>query len=96
MGTIRIVLIAKSKRKIASGISFFEMFIWLMAISNIMRNLDNMVCCLAYAVGYSAGVYLGMAIEEKISRIDFSKTVMSKSLFSKLIFLLPVKRQSMS
>ena len=67
MGTIRILLIAKNKRKTASCLSFFEMFIWLMAISNIMKNLDNIYCGIAYAVGYAAGVYTGMVIEEKIS-----------------------------
>lgn len=67
MGTIRILMIAKNKRKMASCLSFFEMFIWVIAISSIMKNLDNFMCCIAYAVGYSAGVYIGMVLEEMIS-----------------------------
>lgn len=71
MGTVRILLIAKSKRRTASILSFFEMFIWIMAISHIMKNLDNLTCCIAYAFGYAAGVYIGMVVEEKFSDGSF-------------------------
>ncbi len=43
-----------------------------MAISNIMKNLDNHACCIAYALGYSAGVYFGMVIEERFSNGEFT------------------------
>jgi len=85
MGTIRIVLISKNKRVAASFLSFFEMFIWLMAISNIMRNLDNLMCCLAYACGYSAGVYLGMVIEEKITNGNYLHGFQKKFQLSRIL-----------
>ncbi len=85
MGTIRIVLISKNKRRTASILSFFEMFIWIMAISNIMKNLDNLACCIAYAVGYSAGVYLGMVIEERISNGEYTPYFKKGSVLSRLV-----------
>jgi len=78
MGTVRILLIAKSKRRTASILSFFEMFIWIMAISHIMKNLDNLTCCIAYAVGYAAGVYIGMVVEETFSGGSFIPGVKKK------------------
>ncbi|MBI9088227.1 MAG: hypothetical protein JEZ12_03330 [Desulfobacterium sp.] len=85
MGTIRIVLISKNKRKTASILSFFEMFIWIMAISKIMNNLDNLACCIAYAVGYSIGVYIGMLIEERVSKGEFTPSFNKASVLSRLI-----------
>lgn len=85
MGTIRIVLISKNKRKSASILSFFEMFIWIMAISKIMKNLDNLACCIAYAVGYSAGVYIGMVIEERVSKGEFTPSFKKSSILSRLV-----------
>ncbi|MCG8634968.1 MAG: DUF5698 domain-containing protein [Desulfobacterales bacterium] len=85
MGTIRIVLISKNRRGTASILSFFEMFIWIMAISNIMKNLDNLACCIAYALGYSAGVYFGMVIEERISSGELTQYFKKVSVFSRLV-----------
>ncbi len=83
MGTIRIVLISKNRRCSAAVLSFFEIAIWITAISNMMNNLDKSSCCIAYALGYSAGVYLGMYIEERVSGIS------SERWYKKSGFLMP-------
>lgn len=85
MGTIRIVLISKNRRRAASILSFFEMFIWIMAIANIMKNLDNMACCIAYALGYSTGVYFGMVIEERFSNGAFAPYFKKVSRLSRMV-----------
>jgi len=48
-------------------LAFFESFIWLIAISQIMKHLDNVLCYVAYAGGFAMGNYLGIIIEEKLS-----------------------------
>lgn len=88
MGTIRIILISKNRRCSAAVLSFFEIAIWITAISNMMNNLDKISCCIAYALGYSAGVYLGMYIEEKVSGIS-SKKWYRKS--GRLMHFLPLR-----
>ncbi|MBI9069940.1 MAG: DUF2179 domain-containing protein [Salinivirgaceae bacterium] len=67
LGTIRIILVAKGLRKIAPIIGFFEVFIWVLAISKIIENLDNWICYFAYAGGFATGNYIGMKIEEKLA-----------------------------
>ncbi len=67
IGTIRIIFISKGKRYIAPILGFFEVFIWILAISRIMQNLDNYVNYFAYAGGFAAGNYVGMLLEEKIA-----------------------------
>lgn len=67
LDTIRIIFVSKGMRKIAPLIGFFEILIWLMAISKIMQNLDNWACYVAYAGGFATGNYFGMLVEEKLA-----------------------------
>ncbi len=67
LGTLRIIFVTKGMRRVAPLIGFFEVFIWLLAISRIMQNLDNWVCYVAYAAGFASGNLIGMLIEEKLA-----------------------------
>ena len=67
IGTLRIILVARGKKSIAPILGFFEVLIWVIAIGQIMSNLDNWVCFLAYAAGFATGNYVGMRIEEKLA-----------------------------
>jgi uncharacterized protein YebE (UPF0316 family) len=67
IGTIRIVMVAKGQKILAPILGFFEVLIWLLAISRIFDNLDNWVCYLAYGAGFATGNYIGMYIEEKLA-----------------------------
>ncbi len=51
----------------APFLGFFEILIWILAISRIMQNLDNPICYIAYAGGFATGNYVGMIIEEKLA-----------------------------
>ncbi len=66
-GTIRIVMISKGHKLWAPILGFFEIFIWLLAISRVFQNLDNWVCYFAYAGGFACGNYVGLLIEEKLA-----------------------------
>jgi len=67
IGTIRIVMVAKGQKIIAPLLGFFEVLIWLIAISKIIQNLDNWVCYVAYGAGFATGNYIGLIIEEKLA-----------------------------
>ncbi len=67
IGTVRIVMVAKGQKGIAPLLGFFEVLIWLVAISKIIENLDNWVCYIAYGAGFAFGNYIGMIIEEKLA-----------------------------
>jgi uncharacterized protein YebE (UPF0316 family) len=67
MQTVRIVLVSRGNRVLAPLIGFFEVMIWLAAIGQIMRNLDNVLCYVAYGGGFAAGTWTGMLIEEKLA-----------------------------
>lgn len=67
IGTIRIIFISRGWKLISAGLGFIEVLIWVVAIGQIMQNLDNTWAYFAYAIGFSCGTYVGMLIEEKIA-----------------------------
>lgn len=67
IGTIRIVMVSKGQKVWAPMLGFFEVLIWLLAISRIFENLDNWMCYFAYAAGFAAGNYIGLRLEERLA-----------------------------
>jgi uncharacterized protein YebE (UPF0316 family) len=67
LGTMRIIFISRGVKYIAPLIGFVEINIWLLAIGQIMQNLNNIVCSFAYAGGFAIGNLVGIMIEEKLS-----------------------------
>lgn len=67
LGTIRIILIGKGYRRLAPVLGFLESFVWILAVSQIMKNLNNFFYYLCYGLGYATGTYVGMYLESKLS-----------------------------
>ena len=67
LGTVRVIFVARGLKYFAPIVGFFEILIWLLAIGQIMQNLSNPVCYIAYAGGFAAGNYIGIWIAEKLS-----------------------------
>lgn len=67
IGTIRIILISRGNKILAPILGFFEVFVWLLAVTRIFHNLDNWVCYIGYAFGYALGSYVGIRLEEKLA-----------------------------
>src|SRR5690554_7173526 len=67
LNTLRMMFVLNGKKGVAPILGFFESLIWLLAIGQIIQNIDNPVSYLAYAGGFAAGTYVGMTIEEKLA-----------------------------
>ena len=67
LGTLRIIFIARGRRKLAPLLGFFEVLIWIMVVSQIMQNLHSPLSFIAYAAGFATGNYVGMWIEDKLA-----------------------------
>ncbi|MCB0410611.1 MAG: DUF2179 domain-containing protein [Flavobacteriales bacterium] len=67
LGTLRHVFISKGYRKIVPVLGFFEVLIWIIVVAQVMQNLSNWVCYIAYAGGFATGTYVGLRIEEKLA-----------------------------
>lgn len=67
LGTVRIILVARGHRKIAPVVGFFEILVWLVALSQVMQNLDRPLNYLVFAAGFATGTYVGMWLESKLA-----------------------------
>ena len=67
MGTVRVIFVSRGLKYLAPVVGFFEILIWLLAIGQIMKNLSNPACYIAYAGGFAMGNYVGISIAEKLS-----------------------------
>ncbi len=67
LGTVRVIFISRGFKYLAAFIGFFEVLIWLLAIGQIMKNLSNPVCYIAYGGGFATGTFVGICIADKIS-----------------------------
>jgi uncharacterized protein YebE (UPF0316 family) len=65
--TVRIIFVSRGHKVLASILGFFEVTIWLFAIGQIMENLSDVGCYLAFAGGFTLGNYLGIIIERKLA-----------------------------
>ena len=67
IGTVRVIFVSRGLKYLAPVVGFFEILIWLLAIGQIMKNLSNPVCYIAYAGGFAMGNYVGISIAERLS-----------------------------
>jgi uncharacterized protein YebE (UPF0316 family) len=67
IGTIRIIVVARGERLIASMLGFVEVLIWLITIGQIMQNLGSIENFLAYAAGFAAGTFVGMSLDQRMA-----------------------------
>jgi uncharacterized protein YebE (UPF0316 family) len=67
IGTLRLIFLSKGFKFIAPVLGFFEVIIWLLAVTQIIKHVDNVVSYIAYGAGFAIGNYIGMLLEEKLS-----------------------------
>ncbi len=67
LGTLRIIFVSKGEKYKAPIIGFFEVFIWIVIISQILSRANDLLSYVSYAGGYAAGNYVGILLENRIA-----------------------------
>lgn len=67
IGTVRTILVIRSRRYLAAFCGFFEVLIWLIAAGKVIQNIDTWYLTVAYAGGYAAGNIVGIWIESQLA-----------------------------
>ncbi|HAR38355.1 MAG: hypothetical protein A2W86_08765 [Bacteroidetes bacterium GWD2_45_23] len=67
LGTLRIIFVSKGAKHIAPAIGFVEVFIWIVVISQILTQANDLISYLSYAAGYATGNYVGILLENRIA-----------------------------
>lgn len=78
LGTIRMIMIIRGHRVWAAVIGFVEVSIWVIAVSQVISNMDSIWKVLAYSGGFAAGTLVGMRLEDHLALGDVSVYVVSR------------------
>lgn len=65
VGTVRLVVVTRQQRWLASALAFLEALIFAVVMANVVNDLTNILNLLAYCGGFAAGSWVGMAIETR-------------------------------
>lgn len=63
IGTMRIIFLMRGRRAVSGILGFFESTIWLLAVSQVVTNIDEPLKVVAFAGGFGAGTALGGTVE---------------------------------
>jgi len=67
IGTVRLIFLTRGQKYYAAFLGFFEVLIFLLAISQVIRNSNNWWNILGYCAGFATGNIVGVTIEERIA-----------------------------
>ena len=67
LGTLRIIFTSRGKRNIAPLLGFVEVFIWIVVVSQVVKNVHSFPAYFGYAAGFAVGTYVGMRIDENLA-----------------------------
>src|SRR5699024_1082248 len=63
----RMILTLKGRRYLAAFVSLFEITVYVLGLSLVLDNLNEIQNIVAYALGFGIGVIVGTKIEEKLA-----------------------------
>jgi uncharacterized protein YebE (UPF0316 family) len=80
LGTVRTVAIVRGHVTAATILGFFEVMIWILAISQVISRLqESWLLPMAFAGGFAAGNAAGIALERKLALGMSTLRILSRS-----------------
>lgn len=67
LGTVRMISVNRGHRALAVALGFFEILIWVFAVSRVLAHLDRVENIVAFAGGFAVGSAVGMTIEGRLA-----------------------------
>lgn len=67
LDTLRVLFVVRGRRAAAWVLGFCQSALWIVAITTVLANLDNLWNVVAYAGGFATGIVVGMMIEERLA-----------------------------
>lgn len=65
VSTVRMLLMLRGKRLATAVTGFIEVFVYVIAIGQVVNNLSNLWNILAYCFGFVAGTLVGMWVDDR-------------------------------
>lgn len=78
--TIRTILVVQGRKVPAAILGFMEVTIYVVVLNSVMKDMGNVYNVLAYGLGFAAGNYVGIAIEDRLAlgRVSAQVIISSK------------------
>ena len=67
LSTVRTLMMTRGHGLVSAVMGFFEALLFALIISEVVQNLDNVWNLVGYSAGFSGGILLGMAVEERLA-----------------------------
>lgn len=67
LDTLRMLFVVRGRKAIAWVLGFFQSVIFVVAITTVLSNLDNLLNIAGYAAGFATGNVIGMWIEQRLA-----------------------------
>ncbi|EXJ22996.1 hypothetical protein ADIAL_1619 [Alkalibacterium sp. AK22] len=67
LSTLRLMLTMKGYQSVAPFVAMIEIATYVVGLGLVLDNLDNVFNVIVYSVGFGAGIYTGMLIEDKLA-----------------------------
>ncbi len=77
LDTLRVLFVVRGKKTISWILGFFQSLLFVIAITSVLTQLDNIMNVIGYAAGFATGNVLGMMIEERLAVGHIQLTIMS-------------------
>ena len=78
LGTVRMILLVKERKVIASIVGFFEVAIWFAIVKEALNTSEaGFLIILAYAGGFAAGTFIGSLFSNKFISGSFNVQIIT-------------------
>jgi uncharacterized protein YebE (UPF0316 family) len=67
MDTLRLLFVIRGRKALAWSFGFAQTSIWVVAISSVLKHVDNIWNIVGYAAGFATGTVVGILIEERLA-----------------------------
>ena len=67
LDTLRMLFVMRGRKGIAWLLGFCQSAIFVIAITTVLNNLDNLLNVIGYAAGFATGTVIGITIEERLA-----------------------------
>lgn len=67
LDTIRVLFMVRGKKLLVWVLGFFQALIFVVAISSVLTQLNNVLNIIGYATGFATGNIVGMMIENRLA-----------------------------
>jgi uncharacterized protein YebE (UPF0316 family) len=79
LDTLRMLFVMRGRKPVAWVLGFCQSVIFVVAITTVLANLNNILNVIGYAAGFATGNVVGMLIEERLAIGHILLSIISSS-----------------